>query len=969
MPGIHPSDLVPANTLESFNPDDGQWMDDSFNTHYMWGITRSICEILPSLFMPRSNCTAVTQLHERLAKCRIQDKPIGSRRAALVLAHANLATVSVNGGNFQVTAKTILSREKLDAVCESSGKTEETLMEELSFSLPSNVQELLGKRKRTASFDHPHSDSVTTKRQNQNTHEFFTPRRYTAPPRQPTTKTPPTHKTTSASLAHEDGLFARVKGRYCVDQAHYGFLRSIFFTFQDFEPDLNDDDFVKLIKAGSIADINSDLTTSWDREIFHKEARELMVKLGKSPTVTAKPHTHKIPKTQPITSTPKKVVHYLEWSSQVQSYNPLVYILKNTNQNTCIEPDFIKGSLVPYLANKFQTDYSMPLPDANRKALELLREIHIHPGNEDQLTYGQVVQIGWKAMQAGITYLEKHPKVPVKTSSIPEEFYGFPGDIQQSPEQLQTFVSLSKAGLISKEEYISLYQKLEGRILVNDQFPYQLQAYNWLKSSGQYSQADFVTSIKQGLCNSDIIQQLLKAKSNRESAAIWAEKLKNSAYQSPGIIPASPPPEKPSRITRPTGRYTSSKYNPSARSPKIRRTVRGSARRTNRAAATGLESKPSASTVSTLPSIEHLLNRKGLVNFGCTCYFNSACQQLSLAIPPETLAAIAGKTIQNKDAHSIRDAFVDLMHLVNREYLNATRQQERSRQQDLITAQTRLLTACYQHGQNNPGSKFRTLLPHTQLNRLGQEDSSEFFIALTEAIKMDDHVTCTLRKAPHFTYSEQGKDYTLRREANLPETLFGQELPKTADRGTMDLQSCINEQNKADIINKVWSEEEAISAGYPVPTKLADHKARESESRIGLESNDLSQFRSYSMMLGLTDFYMDWQIGAVTTRKLTDRGRKVIGNQSLHISLPVFDRQTQKQMDVPMALQSVVVHQGNSLNAGHYTTIIRSKEGPWVLFNDDQPVVQYKSLDDYLAEDKSRTPFLMNYKVINPVRP
>lgn len=35
-------------------------------------------------------------------------------------------------------------------------------------------------------------------------------------------------------------------------------------------------------------------------------------------------------------------------------------------------------------------------------------------------------------------------------------------------------------------------------------------------------------------------------------------------------------------------------------------------------------------------------------------------------------------------------------------------------------------------------------------------------------------------------------------------------------------------------------------------------------------------------------------------------------------------------------LQSVVVHKGPSVHAGHYVTYVRENDGTWVLFNDDK---------------------------------
>ena len=241
-------------------------------------------------------------------------------------------------------------------------------------------------------------------------------------------------------------------------------------------------------------------------------------------------------------------------------------------------------------------------------------------------------------------------------------------------------------------------------------------------------------------------------------------------------------------------------------------------------------------------------------------------------------------------------------------------------------------------------------------------------MAISDALKLNDHLSGSLQQAAHISIQEEGKTYTYRQKPNPADTLQVVKPPNDVDTGKMNWQDCVHAAKDTMEIVKEWTKEEASMAGYPTPERL-DKQGCQSTREIIKVSADVSELRSLTFHSNLTDGYYDKQTQEYTTRKLTERGRKVLADGATRLKQPVFDLKTGKTVDVNLNLQSVVVHQGNSMKSGHYTTLVRSQEGPWVLFNDSQPVTQYSSLEAYLAEDKSRTPYLLNYQVTEPVRP
>ena len=1058
MSRITLSKIINTQALRELDGGNGKWLDEQFRVRTMSRFWRICMRYAPRLFMPRQNKAAVRRLYKNLSSYQISRKPMGPKRAALLLAKAGLVDIVKKGKRLDIKPKALLDKQKLDTMIESSDKNDDVLMDEISSPLPT---ELLGQKRRrspglsrTDSIEGPtpakQKKTSTTEPQpvigqtprhplkerdnipspppgmsplprsvpdkensrplpNVPSGQRPTEKMDTTPPPvenrgtghhrkrknmpSPTTREEPSvsiqrkiaippknrrrNKTrpleplssprvmspplrpvpqseeitpifqqvasqTDEVSRYEDKLFGRVKGRYCQNPEQYAVLRNAFFSLNDFEKELNDEDFVKLVTNGTLYEFNEDLLLSWEDDHYRREAAEIMVKLGKR---TAPLPTAPAPMPAPVT---KKTVPYAFWCARENSFDPLVYALRVTKSDTRVEDGFIKEVLTSYVADKLQSDFNMTVDESAPAARALLQDLGLKPGDEKTATYGQISSINARIKVVGGKHLEKRPRVTVKQPPAPKLASELPQKIQDSPEHARVYEQVRKEKLVDKAEFIALYETLDPRVLTNDLFPYQLAAYNWLKSSGEFSREDFVKGIQQGLFNSGITTQLLKTKDAKEEPVNWSKKVKDSFY---------PPPAAARPTTQPV-------VDTPVNQPETR------ARRQAREHINAVEMRPEAhpSPAARLPALQYLMNRKGMPNFGCTCYFNSVCQQLSLAIPPETMTALATKQIPDKYAATVRDEFINLMNLVNGEYPDVkTRQQHQALEQRFATAQARLFNACHQHGQHVPGSRFRATMPHNRLEQLDQEDSSEFFVAISDALKLNDHLSSSLQEATHISLREGGKTYTYRKDPNVADTLQQVKLPDEVDEGKMNWQSCVHAMKDTMPLYREWSENEAREAGHPNPKALNNMK-RNSTRDIVKVSADVSQLRSLTLHSNLTDGYYDKQTKRYTNRKLTERGRRVLADGATRVKQPVSDLKTGKTVEVDLNLQSVVVHQGNSLRSGHYTTIVRSQEGPWVLFNDRQPVAQYQSLNAYLAEDKSRTPYLLNYQVAEPAR-
>ena len=274
-----------------------------------------------------------------------------------------------------------------------------------------------------------------------------------------------------------------------------------------------------------------------------------------------------------------------------------------------------------------------------------------------------------------------------------------------------------------------------------------------------------------------------------------------------------------------------------------------------------------------------------------------------------------------------------------------------------------LLQACYQYGQVHPKSPLNDLIRYQITGQLSQEDATEFCFALSDVLKLEEHDQCTLRSASQYTYREGGKSYTYQRDPELPEFTMRVQLREEADKGSMNLQGCLDLQSQPELGNSEWSTAEAKKAGYHRPGKLGDGKKHPTERTHALVADDVSRLSSHTMMLGQFECYWDKEQGKLTQYKLTDRVKKVFNDVPLHLKRDVYDLKTQSMHSVPMELQSIVVHSGSTPSGGHYTTLVRSREGDWVLFN-DQEVVRVDDVKRYLNNDLySRTAYQLNYVV------
>ena len=748
---------------------------------------------------------------------------------------------------------------------------------------------------------------------------------------------------TDNKQAREQALFQKVKGSGCKTEADFQTQLSLFQMMQGFKPELDlQKDFPVLVKKGVYFGIDEELTQSWDYDQYQALAEESMVKVGRkkaSPNPLTPSTKTNTPPTQPLFSQPaaKPVLSYAKWSASQRSYNPLAYALACSSHGSTMEPNTIAERLKPFVTEKLQKDYVMPLSEVETTTDRIFNNLGLKPGNEKQVVYRQVFNISREIRREGGAYLSAHPlpqKVEPPVKPIPDVAWTLPKELHNK-EDMIAFGELHKAKLVTKDEYVELCHYLPSKTMVTPDFKLQMEAYKWLKGTGHFTRSHFVEAMREGIFSPDIARQLLKQKHSKADPNKLASKLIVKPLVTPDAL--TPP------VSQPAQRAQASRARPvyrqqSVQQPEIAVVV-----------------KPAGQK---LAGIQALRRHPGMENFSNTCYFNATCQQLSFAIPPETVTALRAKKMKNPEADSVRDAFCELMTMLTNPRPNRNNQIRQS------NVQKQLLNACYNYGLSHPDADISKVVKSPNVERLTQEDASDFTRALSEVLQMKDHSECTLRETSQFALTVGGTKYT--RIGNIQEGELTRQvpMPRNIDTKAVSVQDCMDASVATERLDgnnkKYWTMGELADAKCP-HGRPGFYPSEKSFTYI---SDDLSKLKTHTMSLSVYSQDWDDSLGKIVSIKQPQWGRKIISKGADRVTMPIFDKKSQSLQQVPMELQSAVVHIGSTKDGGHYVMLARSAEGTWMLFNDSRSQT-YSSLTEFLNEDKHRCPTQLSYAVVS----
>ncbi|OED40310.1 hypothetical protein ACH42_16840 [Endozoicomonas sp. (ex Bugula neritina AB1)] len=947
---LSPSSILPNTVLKNLGEDNEQCLvgvGTTIKANSMGVLGRLCYAIAPTLYLGKSHQRALESLQQSISRSTQNND---EDWAALVLQKAGVGKLVVIEGRLKIQASALITKKCLDQIITFSSMTKSELIRDQSKQLKYNVKEALKKRRGLSE-----NSFSTIKKQNLNT--------YTVTPLQPTRTLglkPSSIQHDKSYLGTEEELEPLISHDGDDDDTeHFDLTDHLSFstnptnsinTEEELEPLISHDGDNDDTERFELTDYLS-FATNPTNSINTEEELESLIshdgdnddterfeltdhsslstnstnsittpQIGIQETFHPKNNTAEtIPSSEFQSDSVKETLTYAQWSADKKSHSPIAYALKCIDLQRPMEPDTITFRLMPFISERLQSKYIMPLREAEEAAKQILITLKLQPGSEAQAKKRQLLDISWELTKLGRAYLKKHPlpqKVDLPPITIPTEAWKLPKELQYT-DLMVAFGKLHKAKLVSHDEFVALYQALPGKTLIDSHFEQQMEVYQWLKTTDKFTRSHFIDGIRANKLSPDIVKQLLQNKASGANPADHLEQL----ITTPILTPAA-----------------------------FRELARHKAQQQML--------PPVQPSGSQLTSFRELLHRPGMENFGNTCYFNSACQQLSLSIPSAVRNTLRTKPM-NPESDAIRNVFCTLMDLLTTP--------DQKNQQHQSHVQKELLQACFRYGKKHPESDISKMIKSSDVSRLSQEDAAEFTVLLSNILSLQDHNECSLRTASQFALTIDGKRYS--RIGRVEEAAVSRNIsiPPDIENRDIGFQECMNYSVQTELLDgenkKQWTFDELKDAGcsHAAPGLYPTEKS------FLYMSDDLSQLKTHTMSLGVFSHEWDESLKDFVEIKKSQSGRKAIGKNVLAVTMPVYDQRTQSLHDVFMELQSVLVHIGNSRNAGHYVTLMRSAEGQWVLKNDNQVQKTYSDIADFLAEDRHRCPLQLSYAVTQKV--
>ncbi|MGI9275882.1 MAG: hypothetical protein ACR2PT_13705 [Endozoicomonas sp.] len=373
MPSLKATKFVSLTALKEVESKGRIWIDHKFQLQQMSWLRWACCKIAPRIFMPRANQKAVEAFYTKLS-----DRKIGlsDDHAALLMARSGLADLAINENKLSVSAKSMLSLDQLNTVCQLAEKPVEELLEDLSRQLPEKVRHLveehqrLVKRSRLPSMDE--GTGYIPKRQWMDDEKKTKPlaevrlRPLDHTSRKTHGPLKPDRRTHSPSTPKGVSTWTETSSQQRPDNVRESFQKS-----RPPQPQASS----KPLKEKSHSESNQNTSGG--------------MKLSSSPVGGAKAYVK-----------PKRAISYRDWS-QGRRPNPIAYALRVTSDNTCMESGFIARHLMPFVANKLQEEYGMSLAMAEQNTVEIFASLGIEVGGEESVQPQKLMKLAPAIRSAG----------------------------------------------------------------------------------------------------------------------------------------------------------------------------------------------------------------------------------------------------------------------------------------------------------------------------------------------------------------------------------------------------------------------------------------------------------------------------------------------------------------------------------------------------------------------------------------
>ena len=243
--------------------------------------------------------------------------------------------------------------------------------------------------------------------------------------------------------------------------------------------------------------------------------------------------------------------------------------------------------------------------------------------------------------------------------------------------------------------------------------------------------------------------------------------------------------------------------------------------------------------------------------------------------------------------------------------------------------------------------------------KIPQQDPSEFYMTLTQALGMDQNPASSVKTRDEFRlYKKSGNSLNLK-DSKLLSTTTAMEysiaLPLPIQKSNT-LQNCIDDYVEEEFFKFKWDKDSLNQFDIQQDSSTSTSKT------IRLTANRAPQ----QLVLQIKLYDNDHHLKALTYSK--KKGEALLQNMPNTIDLPITvanEGNSWTCHKIPYRIRSIICHNGVSLNAGHYITLKFDENGQ-VVVCDDNDVLKW---DDYAKKNNiscSSWKELCAYKGLTP---
>ena len=369
-----------------------------------------------------------------------------------------------------------------------------------------------------------------------------------------------------------------------------------------------------------------------------------------------------------------------------------------------------------------------------------------------------------------------------------------------------------------------------------------------------------------------------------------------------------------------------------------------------------------------------------LTHQGFNCYINAALSYLSHTLSAKELRDLRqgefSNQLENESAElaELREKFVSLMFKLKRHERTPQSQEILDQHQNefILAAQT------YGYAQDN--KIFQSLFgyPHYPMGRLPQHDAHEVITALFDTLGMTSNPAMSLTRKTKIEVRLQNTNYTRPSEGEPFHMLdIPIPSPNTLKRNKLRSYNDLvhNELMKVETADKKLILEESDIEKMGIPQHVFDAVPK----RQPYKRTSLVTHKNVSQLSHLTTYTCVFHTlpGTSISDKLRQVTRRILAGGDT-ITVPVYSayahKLSQRPHNVTMSLDAVLMHDGASMERGHYLTAIK-KRSVWYIKDDlraqvikltpsaMKPSASPLELLNSFMEHHNYTPYMFHYHV------